>query len=297
VNASPGEPSPDSSQQPAWQPLSAKERRIVGVLVEKAKTTPDSYPLTINALRNGCNQKSNRFPQMQLEDEDIEDALERLRHLGAVTEISGDSRVAKFRHRLYEWLVVDKVEMAVMAELLLRGAQTIGELRGRAARMEPIDSLAQLQPILTGLYERGLITFLTPRGRGCVVTHCLYQPQELDKLRREYGTAEAAAAADPMESPTGAPPRAMPAASSPEGHRAAEGHGAAETIEQPPQPPATSQPAFSAIRDREPETKLAELVNELKQQLDDCRQQVAELQSEHQSLLDQVDDIKRQLGI
>ena len=126
---------------PQWKPISAIERRILGVLVEKAKTTPDAYPMSLNALTTGCNQKNNRDPQMHLAADDVSDALDRLRGLNAVLEVHGDSRVARYKHRLYEWLGVEKVEMAVMAELLLRGAQTIGELRGRAARMEPITAL------------------------------------------------------------------------------------------------------------------------------------------------------------
>ncbi len=116
---------------PAWHPLQALDRRVLGVLVEKAKTTPEAYPLSLNALRTGCNQKSNRYPLMEVEPEDVEESLERLRGLGAVAEVQGGGRVARFRHCLYDWLGVDKAELAVMAELLLRGAQTDGELRGR----------------------------------------------------------------------------------------------------------------------------------------------------------------------
>ena len=111
-----------SDDSPKWQKLDRTERRVAGVLVEKAKTTPDNYPLTLNSLLNGANQKSNRFPQMQLDEEHVFDALERLRKIGAIAEVQGDSRAAKFRHLLYDWLGVDKVELAVMAELLLRGA-------------------------------------------------------------------------------------------------------------------------------------------------------------------------------
>ena len=111
------------------------------MLIEKAKTTPENYPLSLNALRTGCNQKSNRAPLMQLEEDQVAEALESLRQAGAVAEIQGGARVDKYRHLAYEWLGVDKVELAVMAELLLRGSQTVGELRGRAARMEPIKDL------------------------------------------------------------------------------------------------------------------------------------------------------------
>ncbi|MBN1854985.1 MAG: DUF480 domain-containing protein [Pirellulales bacterium] len=191
---------PDIS--PRWQPIGAMDRRVLGVLIEKAKTTPDNYPLSLNSLKTGCNQKSNRFPQMQLEEADIEDAIERLRAIGAVAVVQGISRIDKYRHFAYEWLGVDKVEIAVMAELLLRGAQTVGELRGRAARMEPIPDLAELRPILAQLVEKKLIVYLTPPGRGAVVTHNLYLDREMEKLRREYqgGTVAeplAGTAADP----------------------------------------------------------------------------------------------------
>lgn len=174
---------------PRWQPIEAMDRRVLGVLVEKAKTTSDNYPLTLNGLWTGCNQKSNRFPQMQIGEEDLEDAIERLRTVGAMAVVQGISRVDKYRHLAYEWLGVEKVEMAVMAELLLRGAQTIGELRGRASRMEPIKGIAELQPILARLVEKKLVVYLSPPGRGAVVTHSLYLDREMDKLRREHGNA------------------------------------------------------------------------------------------------------------
>jgi uncharacterized protein YceH (UPF0502 family) len=176
---------PSVTAQPRWQPLAAIERRVAGVLVEKAKTTPDVYPMTINALVAGCNQKSNRHPVMQVEAEDVEAALDRLRALGAVGIVQGSGRVDKYRHYLYEWLGVEKVEMAVMVELLLRGAQTEGELRGRAARMEPIADVAALRPVLDSLKAKCLLIPLTPEGRGHVLTHALYEPRELEKLRAQ----------------------------------------------------------------------------------------------------------------
>jgi uncharacterized protein YceH (UPF0502 family) len=172
---------------PKWRPLDRTERRVLGVLVEKAKTTPDNYPLSLNSLTNGCNQKSNRFPQMQLEESDVQEAIERLRMMGAVVIIQGDGRVEKYRHLAYDWLGVDKKELAVMAELLLRGAQSIGELRARAARMEPIPGLSELRPLVESLRKKQLIILLTPPGRGCVLTHALYQDHELAKVRAEHG--------------------------------------------------------------------------------------------------------------
>ncbi len=201
---------PTTEDQPKWQPLERNDRRVVGVLVEKAKTTPDNYPLTLNSLLNGANQKSNRSPQMQLDEEHVFDALERLRKLKAVAEVQGDGRSPKFRHLLYDWLGVDKYELAVMAELLLRGAQTLGELRGRAARMEPIAGISELRPIIDSLYSKGLIFYLTPPGRGCIVTHALYQERELEKVRAEHGNltvevpvAAPAAASVPTAESTG----------------------------------------------------------------------------------------------
>jgi hypothetical protein len=198
------DPSPSAAEptRPAWQPLSAVDRRVVGVLVEKAKTTPAGYPMTLNAICTGCNQKSNRDPEMQLEPDDVQESLDRLRGLAAVTEVQGDGRVPKYRHHMYQWLGVEKVEMAVMTELLLRGAQTIGELRGRAARMEPIADAGALRPILASLVAKGLIVALTPEGRGQIVTHALYTPRELERIRVDL-RAVRPAAADEREPPGG----------------------------------------------------------------------------------------------
>lgn len=190
MNENPESPETAAAAGPRWQPLNKIERRVLGVLAEKAKTTPENYPLSLNSLVGGCNQKSNRSPQMQLDADQVEECTERLRTLGALSVIQGGSRVDKYRHLLYEWLGVDKVELAVMAELLLRGEQTVGELRGRAARMEPISGIAELRPILDSLRSKGLLVFLTPMGRGCIVTHAIYQPQELDRLRAEHGAHE-----------------------------------------------------------------------------------------------------------
>jgi uncharacterized protein YceH (UPF0502 family) len=161
-----------------WQPLDALQRRVLGVLVEKAKTTPDSYPLTVNSIKSACNQKSNRHPQMDLDEDDVIATLDELREMGAVAEIQGDGRVSKYRHLAYDWLGVDKVELAVMAELMLRGDQTVGELRGRAARMEPISGLTELKPVLSRLKDKGLLVEVTPPGRGQIVTHGLFPANE-----------------------------------------------------------------------------------------------------------------------
>jgi uncharacterized protein YceH (UPF0502 family) len=158
----------------------------LGVLGEKAKTTPDVYPMSLNGVVTGCNQKSNRSPLLSLEAEQVEEALDKLREFGAVTLVEGSGRVQKYKHHLYEWLGVDKVEMAVMIELLLRGPQTLGELRGRASRMEPIGDLNELRELLNSLREKGLILPLTPDGRGQIFTHALFQQRDLDEQRSQF---------------------------------------------------------------------------------------------------------------
>ena len=192
----------DSEQQeekPPWGPLKRVQRRIVGVLVEKAKTTPDSYPLTLNALTTGCNQKSNRSPLMSLTPEQVEDELIELRRLGAVMEVQSGSRTAKFRHNLYNWFGIEKIELAIMAELLLRGEQTLGDLRARANRMDKIASQSDLKPLVKGLIDKGLIQELTPEGRGQIVTHCLYLENEMPKVI-ERASQVAAGAKSPASS-------------------------------------------------------------------------------------------------
>jgi uncharacterized protein YceH (UPF0502 family) len=179
-------------QAPRWQPLGPIDRRVAGVLVEKAKTVPSAYPMSINAICTAANQKSNRHPLMDLRPEDVEESLERLRALGAVGLVQGYGRVAKYRHYLYEWLGVDKVELAVMAELLLRGPQTEGELRAHASRMEPVADLPTLRSILNSLESKKLVVWLTPEGRGRVVSHALYPPREMESLRAQYASGQAA---------------------------------------------------------------------------------------------------------
>jgi uncharacterized protein YceH (UPF0502 family) len=180
------ETAPQTTAKPRWQPLSAIDRRVLGVLAEKAKTTPDIYPMSVNAICTGCNQKSNRDPLMQLEPDIVEESLDRLREMGAVGMVEGYGRVTKYRHYLYEWLGVEKIELSVMTELLLRGDQTEGELRGRASRMDTIADLAALRTLLNSLMAKGLVVSLSPEGRGHAVTHNLYKPREMENLKAKY---------------------------------------------------------------------------------------------------------------
>jgi uncharacterized protein YceH (UPF0502 family) len=187
----------------SWPVLSALERRILGVLIEKQKTTPDTYPMSVNALATGCSQKSNRDPVMSVDEIDIDTTLAALREKGLVIKITG-GRVDRWRHQLYDRWTDNKVEMALLAELLLRGAQTEGELRARASRMDALDDLEQLRAALRPLAERKLVVMLGPEGRrGTMIAHGFYAPAELDVLRSQGRAEEAAPSA-----PTGPGPLA-----------------------------------------------------------------------------------------
>jgi uncharacterized protein len=243
--------------QRRWQPLGAIERRVVGVLAEKAKTTPDVYPMSVNGICAGCNQKSNRWPLMQLEPSQVEESLDRLRESGAVGFVEGYGRVQKYRHYLYEWLGVDKVELAVMTELLLRGDQTVGELRARASRMEPIADLAALKTVLDSLKSKGLVISLTAEGRGHAVTHALYRPREIEALKAKYAAGAPVAATEEEDL---AAVVAMPGAASP----------APGPVERRPLPAAP--PSASAAGSTELEA--------IRRELSSLRQQVAQFQEE-----------------
>jgi len=169
------------------RPLDAAERRVLGVLIEKGKTTPDQYPLSLNAVVVGCNQKSNRDPVMEIDEEAAARALKSLRESGAVAEVYGNGRLARYRHLAYEWLGVAKEELAILGELLLRGEQTEGDLRGRASRMDPIPDLTALRTHLDRLADRGLVVWLSPPGRGRMLTHGLLPPEKLEKVRSHLG--------------------------------------------------------------------------------------------------------------
>src|SRR6516164_5251251 len=158
--------SPTESSAGPWPVLDTLERRVLGVLVEKQKTskTADTYPMTLNALTTGSNQKSNRDPVLNLSEDEVAEALARCQKKGLAIKITG-SRVDRWRHGLYEVWGADKVALAILAELLLRGPQTEGELRTRASRMEPINGLDTLRNELRPLVERKLVVFLTPEDR------------------------------------------------------------------------------------------------------------------------------------
>jgi uncharacterized protein YceH (UPF0502 family) len=135
--------------------LSPVAARVLGSLVEKEITTPEYYPLSLNALANACNQKNNREPVMNLDEDQIRQALHQLEDDGLAGPARGtDSRVAKYEHRLQEVFNFTRGEVAVVCVLLLRGPQTPGELRGRGERMHRFEELSDVQSTLQRLMQR-----------------------------------------------------------------------------------------------------------------------------------------------
>ena len=162
------------------------EIRVLGCLIEKQRTTPDAYPLTLNALRAACNQTTNRDPVVSYDDETIRAALHRLvQHKWARLASGPGSRAVKYRHLLDEALGVADGELAVLCVLMLRGAQTPGELKARTDRMQSFGSLAEVYETLEGLITRELVARL-PRGPG----------QKEERYLQLLGGDEAAPAAD-----------------------------------------------------------------------------------------------------
>jgi uncharacterized protein len=135
--------------------LSGVEIRILGCLIEKEMTTPENYPLSLNALTNACNQKSNRAPLMNLEDADVVRGLDKLGSRGMARQTAVGGRVAKYRHSFSENLHLAPPAQALLAELMLRGTQTAGELRSRAERMTPLGDIAAVEEILEELMAFG----------------------------------------------------------------------------------------------------------------------------------------------
>ena len=136
--------------------LDAAEVRVLGCLIEKQRTTPDAYPLTLNALRAACNQSTNRDPVVQYDEQTIRDALARLSRR-RWTRLASGARAAKYRHLLDETPGLARDEQAVLAVLMLRGPQTPGELRARSERMQPFDGPEAFQDVIDRLTRRELV--------------------------------------------------------------------------------------------------------------------------------------------
>src|ERR1700685_2292171 len=156
------------------------EVRVLGALIEKDITTPEYYPLTVNSLQNACNQKSSRDPVVQFDEQTVEQALELLKNKHLVVRISGAGhRVEKFGHRLGETLNLGRRELALLCVLMLRGAQTVGELRGRTERMHDFADMEEVEHQLQVLQPRAE-PLVSPVARGRWVHLLAGQPEHDD---------------------------------------------------------------------------------------------------------------------
>jgi uncharacterized protein len=198
--------------------LSAAEIRVLGCLLEKQRTTPDAYPLTLNALRAACNQSTNRDPVVAYDEATIRDAITRLsRRRWARLASGAGSRASKYRHLLDESLTRAPDELAVLCVLMLRGPQTPGELKGRTDRLHPFADLAAVHATLERLIERQLVEQL-PRRPGQKEER--YAHRLSDDEAPEPSYAASVAASPPAA--TGAP-EDRPAAPAPAAMRSARG--------------------------------------------------------------------------
>jgi uncharacterized protein len=169
---------------PPLKELSKGQRRVLGVLLEKAFTTPEQYPLTPKSLTAGCNQKNNRAPLANYTEDDALQYVDELREMGLVAVVHTESgRTERFRHYMRKRYQFSEAQLAIITELLLRGRQSVGDLRARASRMTPIDSLEELREALRGLQAQDLVQADGPLDRrGVEVDHNLYPPREGNTL-------------------------------------------------------------------------------------------------------------------
>jgi uncharacterized protein len=177
----------------------AVEIRVVGCLVEKQRTTPDQYPLTLNSLRLACNQSTNRDPVVDYDDAAIRSAIDRLtRRKWATLASWSTARSVKYKHLLGQALDLDAAQLALMTVLMLRGAQTPGELRQRVERMHRFASNEELEQALEQLLERGLCTRLArrPGERGQRYRHLLSGAEDEPAAEAAFEPAPALAASN-----------------------------------------------------------------------------------------------------
>jgi uncharacterized protein YceH (UPF0502 family) len=191
----------DPAQLPPVRELTKLQRRVLGTMVEKAFTVPESYPLTLKAATSGCNQKSNRSPVTTLTEDAVLQTLDELRAQGLVAVVHTESgRTERYRHYARKRFPFSEPQLAIITELLLRGRQQLGELRSRASRMVPIESLADLRNELEQLLEQG---YVQANGdlerRGIEVDHLFYLASENMRMQPF-----------PNESPAGNRPAAAP---------------------------------------------------------------------------------------
>ena len=236
--------------------LTALEARVIGCLIEKQITTPDQYPLSLNALANACNQKSNRDPVMDLDEATVQKTLDSLSKKHFVMEKSGfGSRVPKYQHRFcnteFGTLKLDPQELAIVCELLVRGPQTPGELRTRASRMAPFAETSEVEAALTRLADR---------PDGPFVVRLAREPNRRDSRWAHLFSGPVADAATGRESEEHAP-----------GHTSEHG-----SLKSHAQSNAVSAPeiSFPASRNDERLTKVEQEVAALRAELEDLKRRV-----------------------
>jgi uncharacterized protein len=236
--------------------LTALEARVIGCLIEKQITTPDQYPLSLNALANACNQKSNRDPVMDLDEATVQKTLDSLSKKHFVMEKSGfGSRVPKYQHRFcnteFGTLKLDPQELAIVCELLVRGPQTPGELRTRASRMAPFAETSEVESALTRLAQR---------QDGPFVVRLAREPNRRDSRWAHLFSgpvADAAPAGHEVEHVPGLAPE----------HTSAKSHDEGTTVSAP-------EISFPASRNDERLAKVEQEVLALRAELDDLKRRL-----------------------
>ena len=239
--------------------LSRKQRRVLGVLLEKAFTVPDQYPMTLKAITTGCNQKNNRDPVSNYSEDDVADTLTQLQQIGFVGCLHTEGgRTERYRHYMRHKTKLTEPQLAIMTELLLRGRQQLGELRTRASRMVAIDTQETLRTALQGLLDLGIVQANGRlERRGVEVDHNLYPSGENhDQMAMLADESE-------EESPVSAP-------------RAVHTQYAA--------PSAAPDPAAN------------ERLSGLETQIRELKDELASVRSDFRELQDRFDELRRQLG-
>ena len=299
---------PNDANLPPITSLTKKQRRVLGTLIEKALTVPDSYPLTLNSLLSGCNQKSNRAPLANYDDADIEETVNQLRDLGLVAAVHTEGgRTERYRHYVRRRFTLSEPQIGILTELLLRGRQAMGELRTRASRMTPrgsLDSLEQLRTELQGLLDLKLIQADGPlERRGVEIDHNLYQPQENARVAwKEVADEPPAASPSPAPPSPTAPSPASPSPTSPSApHSPASSPAPAGAISRPPTTGfATAGTARAGGSEGSvDDARLAGLEAKLTRALADLqalRQSHEELRSAHERLESHLEQLRRDLG-
>ncbi|QDU78946.1 hypothetical protein Pla110_06500 [Polystyrenella longa] len=263
--------------------LTKSQRRVLGVLLEKAFTTPEAYPLTLKGLTTGCNQKSNRSPLSSYEEGGVYDTIEELRALGLAAVVHTESgRTERFRHYVRKKFTFTEPQLAILTELMLRGRQTLGELRARASRMVPIESLTELRNELDSLLNQGYLQATADlERRGTEVDHTFYEPQENKDLEvRASGAGKTS-------------PSAGTTAHSAEGSS----NPASSTGESISELAVYSAPEESTPALSDQHKQLEQDVQELRQENNQLKQDLQELQTQLDDLTQQVSDIRRDLGM